>query len=930
MLIQPKQALTILFICFCALFTFGQETAKYSFSFQGKTLEQSLIEIESTTEYRFYFIKNWLPEESINKTYSNATIDEILSDLLKDTVLNYFIYDGNQIMLSQNNAIYSKIPEGQLIDEDEEVAITKPIFEEKKVAETTTNQKTTAPTKIEEETIKIGKEETTPQQKKYTISGYVKDVDTKKPLANVAVTVLDGTAGTTTDADGFYQLKLDPGTYTLVTSALNAKTSRRKITVFNDGEVNFDLKENVETLDEVVVEAEADRNVKEVITGITKIDVEGIKNIPLVLGERDILKVATTLPGISTSGEGASGYNVRGGNTDQNLILLDGVSVYNPTHFFGIFSALNPFTTGDVNIYKGNIPAEYGGRLSSVFDIQTKDANTEEFGAEVSVGPVTSNVMLDIPIVNEKAGLIVGGRSTYSNWILRSLDEESIRNSQASFYDAILKYNHEINENNDIKATAYYSNDRFSITSDSLYGYSNRALSFAWNHRFNDDHRMEFLLTNSEYAFNIEYDGDFNTDFDLNYKNAETEARFKFNYNLDKTKNITYGIASKLYTIRPGEFEPLNSESNIQSLTIPKEKALESAVFGSINYDISEKFAIDAGLRFSYFMFLGPAEQRIYADGQPRNQSTLEGVETFESGETVQTYNGLEGRISARYFLGEDFSIKGSYNNTFQYIHTLSTNTTVSPVDTWKLSDINIEPQRAQQFALGLFKNFDSNIYEVSLEGYYKTYDNILDYKVGAQLLLNETLETEVLQGEGKSYGVEFLIRKKAGNGRWNGWLGYTYARTFIKLDSPFAEERVNGGEFFPANFDRPHDFSAVLNYRLTKRFSFSANFAYQTGRPITYPVGTYDFGGAQYTLYSDRNKFRIPDYYRLDVGFNYEGNHKIKKFAHSFWNLSIYNVLGRNNPYSVFFVTEDGSVKAFQSTIFSIPIPTLTYNFRF
>ena len=928
MLIQPKQALAILFFYCSTLFIFGQETAKYSFSFQGKTLEQSLIEIENTTEYKFYFIKNWLPEELINKTYSNATIDAILSDLLKETVLNYFIYDSNQIILSQNNAIYSKIPEGQSIDE--EVVIAKPIFEEKKVAETTTNQKTTAPTKIEEETIKIGKEETTPQQKKYTISGYVKDVDTKKPLANVAVTVLDGTAGTTTDADGFYQLELVPGTYTLVTSALNAKTSRRKITVFNDGEVNFDLKENVETLDEVVVEAEADRNVKEVITGITKIDVEGIKNIPLVLGERDILKVATTLPGISTSGEGASGYNVRGGNTDQNLILLDGVSVYNPTHFFGIFSALNPFTTGDVNIYKGNIPAEYGGRLSSVFDIQTKNANTEEFGAEVSIGPVTSNVMFDIPIVRERAGLIVGGRSTYSNWILRSLDEESLRNSQASFYDAILKYNHEINENNDIKATAYYSNDRFSITSDSLYGYSNRALSFAWNHRFNDDHRMEFLLTNSEYAFNIEYDGDFNTDFELNYKNAETEARFKFNYNLDKTKNITYGIASKLYTIRPGEFEPLNSESNIQSLTIPKEKALESAVFGSINYDISEKFAIDAGLRFSYFMFLGPAEQRIYADGQPRNQSTLEGVETFESGETVQTYNGLEGRISARYFLGEDFSIKGSYNNTFQYIHTLSTNTTVSPVDTWKLSDINIKPQRAQQFALGLFKNFDSNIYEVSLEGYYKTYDNILDYKVGAQLLLNETLETEVLQGEGKSYGVEFLIRKKAGNGRWNGWLGYTYARTFIKLDSPFAEERVNGGDFFPANFDRPHDFSAVLNYRLTNRFSFSANFAYQTGRPITYPVGTYDFGGAQYTLYSDRNKFRIPDYYRLDIGFNYEGNHKIKKFAHSFWNLSIYNVLGRNNPYSVFFVTEDGSVKAFQSTIFSIPIPTLTYNFRF
>ena len=308
----------------------------------------------------------------------------------------------------------------------------------------------------------------------------------------------------------------------------------------------------------------------------------------------------------------------------------------------------------------------------------------------------------------------------------------------------------------------------------------------------------------------------------------------------------------------------------------------------------------------------------------------MQSTEIYGNNETIESYNGLEGRISGRYFLAEDLSVKASYNNTFQYIHTLSTNTTVSPVDTWKLSDINIKPQRAQQFALGLYKNFAENVYEVSLEGYYKTYDRILDYKVGAQLLLNETLETEVLQGEGKSYGVEFLIRKKAGNGRWNGWLGYTYARTFIKLDSEFTEERVNSGEYFPANYDKPHDFSAVLNYKLTKRFSFSANFAYQTGRPVTYPIGTYQIGGAEYTLYSDRNKFRIPDYYRLDVGFNYEGNHKIKKFAHSFWNLSIYNVLGRNNPYSVFFVTEDGQVKAYKSTIFSIPIPTLSFNFKF
>ena len=747
-------------------------------------------------------------------------------------------------------------------------------------------------------------------------------------MSNVAVSVKGQPIGTSTNADGYYKLELAVGTYVLVTNSLNAKDIEKRISVFNDGEVNFSLQEEVETLKEVLVEAQADRNVKEVLTGVTKIEVEDIKNIPLVLGERDIMKVATTLPGISTTGEGSNGYNVRGGKTDQNLILLDNAAIYNPTHLFGLFSAINPYSTGKVEIYKGNIPAEFGGRLSSVFDMSTKDATTEKFSGEASIGAVTSSVMLEFPIVEDKAGLLIGGRSTYSDWILRNLDDDQLQNSEASFYDVIVKYNHALNEKNDLKATVYYSKDRFSITSDSLYGYSNRILSTGWRHEFNNDHQFLLSLTNSEYQFDIEYDGDFSNDFDLNYKNNETELKMKFDYKLDDIKDITYGVSSKLYGIEPANLRPLNNNSDVEPLTIEKEKGIESSVFVAGNYEVNDKLAFYGGLRYSIYAFLGKVTQRIYEEGQPKNESTLIDTETYGNNEIVETYGGLEGRLSARYFLTEDFSTKISYNNTFQYIHTLSTNTTVSPTDTWKLSDKNIKPQRAQQFALGFFKNFADNTYEVSVEGYYKTYDNILDYKVGAQLLLNETLETEVLQGEGKSYGVEFLVRKNGG--RWNGWIGYAYARTFIKLDSEHPEEQVNNGEYFPANYDKPHDFSAVLNYKLTRRFSFSANFVYQTGRPITYPVGTYEFGGAEYTLYSDRNKFRIPDYYRLDVGFNYEGNHKIKKLAHTFWNLSIYNVLGRNNPYSVFFVTEEGEIKAYQSSIFSIPIPTISFNFRF
>ena len=325
---------------------------------------------------------------------------------------------------------------------------------------------------------------------------------------------------------------------------------------------------------------------------------------------------------------------------------------------------------------------------------------------------------------------------------------------------------------------------------------------------------------------------------------------------------------------------------------------------------------------------MGATTQREYLSGVPKNESTLVNTTQYGDNEVYKAYGGPELRISARYLLSSTASLKLGYNNTYQYIHTLSNNTTLSPTDTWKLSDLNIKPQRSSQFSAGIFKNSEDTMYEVSLEGYFKTLDNMLDYKVGAELLLNTAIETEVLQGKGKTYGVEFLVRKA--KGKLNGWLGYSYSKSLIQLDSKFNEERVNNGKYFPSNFDKPHDLSLVANYKLTKRYSLSANFLYQTGRPVTYPVGKYIFNGTEYVAYSNRNQFRIPDYYRLDIGVNIEGNHKVKKLAHSFWNVSIYNVLGRNNPYSVFFVTENKEIKAYKSTIFSVPVPTITYNIKF
>ena len=894
------------------------EEAKVSLDFNDLTLSEVILKIENQSSYRFYFDASWMPDERISGSYNNLKISEVLDAILDRFTINYFIAKDGSIVLTNNVLIRAALPDGFFSKTNEEKDVSNPIF----YSENSDEEAGIA-------TVRIGKERSgVSSNEQFVLTGTVLNTSSNLPVPNATIVVRNTSIRAVTNDQGFYRIELPMGANILEVSALGFEPFDKRVIIYNDGRHNFSLNEDAEVLNEVIVEADADRNITEAITGVTQIKVEQIKNIPLILGERDILKVATTFPGIKKAGEGAAGYNVRGGKEDQNLILLDNGVIYNPSHFFGIFSALNPFTTGDVAIYKGDIPAEFGGRLSSVFNIDTKNGNYEKFSGEASIGPVTSNLSLETPIIKGKSSLLVGGRSTYSNWILRSLDDEALRKSKASFYDIVAKYSHRINDNNTVEATAYYSNDEFSISSDSLFNYSNRLVSLKWNSQLNSKNSLDLILANSEYKFNIEYDGASNGDFDLKYRVNETELKLKMKYLQSDAHKFDYGVSGKLYQVNPGSIFPLGSASIIESLEVPRERAVEAAVFLSDNFNVSDKLLLNLGLRYSFYASIGAGTQRIYDPDQPRNANALIETQQFGTNEVMQTYSGPEFRFSSRYFLTPTLAIKGGINSTFQYIHTLSNNTTVSPTDTWKLSDVNIEPQRGIQYSLGLYKNTEDNLYEFSLEGYYKRTENVLDYKVGADLLLNEFIETEVLQGDGKAYGVEFLMKKT--KGRLNGWLGYSYSRSFLKLDSQFNEETVNNGLYFPANYDKPHDVSLVANYKLTKRFSFSTNFTYQTGRPVTYPVGNFIFNGQERVLYSDRNKFRIPDYYRLDIGFNIEGNHKIKKFAHSFWNISIYNVLGRNNPYSVFFVTENNEVKAYQSSIFSIPVPTITYNFKF
>ncbi|EJL66066.1 TonB-dependent receptor [Flavobacterium sp. CF136] len=925
-----KKFILALVILFSFQLSAQNSNEKISITFKDDTLESALKAIEASTSYKFYFDPTWVGsnKDLITGTYTDIKIDELLDKILSKTDLNFIILKS-KVILTLNSTIHDDLPANYFPDapietiNNEANSTDNPIFYQQ--YDSLNSYSVTKKTSI----IFIGKENKNLTKKNFTISGSVKNAETGKPEANIYIKVKNKNISTSSDSYGNYTLQLPRGINVIEIKSLSHKEVTKTLMVYDDGTFDVNVNDKSNQLDEVVINKKGKKQTETTVSGLVSIDIEGIKNVPLILGERDILKVATTFPGIKTTGEGSAGFNVRGGKDDQNLILLDNAVLYNPQHFLGFFSAINPYTAKKADIYKGSIPADFGGRLSSVFDITTKNGNPEKFSGEGAIGPITSNLTLSLPIQKNKSSIIFGGRATYSDWILKSLDDENLKNSQAGFYDGILKYNNAINSNNNIEATAYYSHDRFSLSSDSIYKYSNRLASLKWDHTFNKKSKASLIFTNSEYKFNIDYDADDINAFDFGYKINESQLQLKFNYLLTPKHTLSYGIASKLYNISPGYQHPKNPDATLISRDIEKERALESAVYLADSFKFSDKLLIDLGLRYSYYAALGEANVNTYQDGLPLSDETITGTEHYKKNEVIKTYGGLEPRLAARYFITEDFSIKAGYDMTRQYIHLLSSNTTQSPTDTWKLSDTNVAPQTAQQVSLGLFKTLKDEEYEVSLEGYYKKSKNILDYKVGAQIVLNENVETELLQGEGKAYGIEFLLKKTTG--RLNGWIGYTYSRTMIKLNSQFSSEIVNNGNFFPANFDKPHDLSAILNYKFTRRYSLSTNFLYQTGRPITYPIGTFHYGDADYTLYSDRNAYRIPAYIRLDIGINIEGNHKIKKLAHSFWNISVYNVLGRNNPYSIYFVTDQsGKVKGYKTSIFSIPVPSITYNFKF
>ena len=682
-------------------------------------------------------------------------------------------------------------------------------------------------------------------------------------------------------------------------------------------------------LAEIVVVGGRQSAVNNMMMGAEKFKPQILKNIPSAFGESDIMKIMLTLPGVTSVGEASSGYNVRGGATDQNLILFNGGTVYNPSHLFGLFTSFNSDAVEEVELYKSSIPVEYGGRISSVLKVVSKEANMRKLTGSASIGALTSKLNLEVPIVKDHVSLLLNGRTTYSDWMLKNLPEDSgYKNGSANFYDFGGVLTWKLNSMHRLKIYGYWSNDKFSFSSNDNYGYKNRNISAEWRSIINEKLTATASAGLDHYDYFNEETAVPSMAARLSFGIDQLWAKLHIRHRLSEKQVLNYGLSVQHYNVQAGKYEPVGEQSAIMLNQLQKEKALESAVYIDYERSLTDKLSVSAGLRYTMFNALGPRDVNHYLPGELPSEETL--LETTSETGIIKTYHAPELRLSARYTIQEGLAIKAGFNTMHQYIHKVSNTSIMSPTDMWKLSDLNIKPQNGWQAAAGIYHETPDKKYEFSAELYYKHIGDYLNYRSSAVLLMNPHLETDVIATKGRAYGIELQAKKPLG--RLNGWVSYTYSRSQLKQDDKRVAMPLNDGEWYSSEYDRPHDVKAVLNFKITERYSFSSNFNYATGRPTTVPAGSYydTRNRKMMPFYTNRNTYRIPDYMRLDLAFNIEPTHKLTSFLHTSFSVGVYNALARKNAYNIYYVTENGRIQGYKLSVFGTAIPYVSLNIRF
>jgi hypothetical protein len=771
---------------------------------------------------------------------------------------------------------------------------------------------------------------------KFTLNGYVKDAANGEALISATVYIKSLNTGVVTNEYGFYSITVPAGSYEVSYSYIGYQTQTKKLELTANLRQDVELITEAEQLEEVVVQAELEQaNVQNREMSTNRLTINAIIKMPSFLGEADVLRSLQLLPGVSTVGEGASGFNVRGGSVGQNLVLLDEAPVYNTSHLFGFFSVFNPDAVKDVKLYKGAIPSRYGGRLASLLDVRMKEGNSKKFEATGGIGTVFSRLAIEAPIVKDKSSFIAAARRSYIDVLARPFTDVFNDGAALNFYDFTLKTNYNIDKRNRVYLSGYFGRDQFLFDRNQGFSWGNATASFRWNHLYSDKLFSNVTLLFSQYDYKLQFGNDNLNRFNWDSSIQNFIVKPDFTWFISSRHELMFGGEMIYYTFEPAHAVGITNGATT-NISLPKRYNLEASVFAGDSYTLSPDFSIDYGVRVSHFRYLGPGEAYVFNDTIPGLRKSLRETIAFASGETIADYTNWQPRLSFRWQASATSSVKGSYNHMVQYLHLISNTTASNPLDVWTPTTRNLKPETGDQFTLGYFRDLDeAKNWEASAEVYYRKTLNQVDYINGADLLINKYIEADLLSGRGRAFGIEFYLQRKTG--RLNGWLSYTLAKTELQV------EGINRGEWYPTRFDQRHNLKVAAFYDLNKRWSVSGNFVFLSGTPTTFPTSRFMIQNILVPLnaFDSRNNVRIPPYHRLDISFRLEGKTFRKGKArknHDYWMFSFYNVYARKNPFSIYFSQKDertptGLVPDSQATqlaIIGTIIPSISYNFKF
>jgi hypothetical protein len=894
-------------------------------NFQDIPFSEFVSSVEHQTGATFYFFDHWVAGVKITASGTNLSLNKILSGALLPVGVHHFVDEFGNVYLTYETKLIPLLPD------PDGMGIRSAVDS----VESNSEKMTGAEQRYIEghksgllENIVVGSVQPGVAKHEVFIYGKIVDKETGEPLIGATIYVENLKKGAATDVDGRFTILLSPGKHRVAFNCMGMEPKENILQVNSGGDMVIQMEKGLIPITEVVVKANRYDNVRGSQMGFERLNYQTTKEVPVVMGERDLLKVALMLPGVQTVGEGSSGFNVRGGSADQNMIYMNKVPVYNSSHLFGFFTSFSPDIVKDFSLYKSNLPARYGGRLSSIFDISTRQGNMNRFSARGGISPITGHIAVEGPLIKDKSAFVLSARSTYSDWILNRLEDPELRNSNAAFYDLAAAVTFEPDEKNLVKAFGYYSSDAFTLGTTNQYAYSNAGGSINMKHRYGSRVTGDFALVFGQYAFSTVNTELETAGYQHDYRIDHYEIRADQTWLSMGRHKVTFGANGIYYNLHRGLVEPYGENSLRYPVDLGMERGIELAGYVADEISLTQRLTLYLGLRYSSFMNLGPATILDYNEGAGRTPGNVKDTLNFSEGQIVESYSGPEPRISINYLLGQNSSMKVSYNRIQQYIFMLSNTIAISPTDQWKLCDYHIKPPVVDQFSLGFYKDLPDAGLNTSLEVYYKQLAHVVDYKDGADFITSPHIETQVVQGKQEAYGLELMIRKNSG--KLNGWLAYSYSRSMMLFNNIIPGENINDGFQYPSNYDRPHNLGLVSNYKVSRRLSFSATMEYITGRPITYPISIYYQNGMEYLDFSDRNQYRIPDYFRMDLSVNLEGNLRKSKLAHSFWMLSVYNLTGRKNAYSVYFRNESGHINGYKLSIFGRPVITLSWNFKF